>query len=85
MQAVRVTQGRLNNPGEFLFSEDYTHIYIWIPGCKSPDCLRIKPGNPSGERCWGWDGDIDAPTLTPSIHAIGEWHGYLRKGRFESC
>ena len=35
----------------------------------------------------GWDGDLDAPTLSPSLlfkNASGEdlWHGYLRRGEF---
>lgn len=33
---------------------------------------------------WRWDGDEAAPTIEPSIHAVGEWHGYLRAGRLVS-
>ena len=40
---------------------------------------------PDGERLWiwGWDGDLERPTLTPSIdcHADGcGWHGFIREG-----
>lgn len=33
---------------------------------------------------WEWDGNVDKPTLSPSIHRVGHWHGWLRAGRFES-
>lgn len=39
-----------------------------------------KPETPS----WKWNGDIDRPTLLPSIHATGHWHGYLTDGYFKS-
>ena len=29
---------------------------------------------------WTWDGSEDEPTLTPSLHAVGEWHGWVRRG-----
>ena len=46
----------------------------------APDALCI----------WGWDGNLDRPTLTPSINCIAEkdgqptggcgWHGWIRDG-----
>jgi hypothetical protein len=40
---------------------------------------------------WGWDGNIDCPTLTPSINCIAQkdgkptggcgWHGFINAGR----
>ena len=43
-----------------------------------------REGRGIGE--WKWDGNLDEPTLTPSIRRNGacNWHGYLRKGVFES-
>lgn len=29
---------------------------------------------------WGWDGNVDRPTLTPSLHAVGVWHGRVTRG-----
>lgn len=29
---------------------------------------------------WAWDGNEDAPTLSPSLHAVGVWHGWVRHG-----
>jgi hypothetical protein len=39
---------------------------------------------------WGWNGDLEHPTLTPSIHCLAEhdgtpaggcgWHGFIQQG-----
>jgi Family of unknown function (DUF6527) len=29
---------------------------------------------------WSWDGNKDEPTLKPSLHWVGAWHGWVRKG-----
>jgi Family of unknown function (DUF6527) len=34
---------------------------------------------------WQWDGNEDKPTLTPSVHLPGRWHGWFRAGRMVSC
>lgn len=31
---------------------------------------------------WHWDGNLDAPTLTPSINCLRCWHGWLKAGEF---
>lgn len=48
-----------------------------------------------GRDTWEWDGNREAPTLTPSIlkwqldkhgKRVGEhWHGYLTAGVFKLC
>lgn len=30
---------------------------------------------------WSWDGNEAAPTLSPSLHAVGIWHGFVRAGQ----
>ena len=36
------------------------------------------------ELVWNWDGDVDAPTVRPSIRCkITGFHGYLTKGKWE--
>ena len=40
-------------------------------------------GNTTGR--WGWDGNIESPTITPSINVIGRWHGWLRNGILETA
>jgi hypothetical protein len=46
--------------------------------------------NPKALCIWGWDGNIDKPTLTPSINCVAEkdgkptggcgWHGFITCG-----
>ena len=77
--------GGMEKAGDFCFDAAFTHVYVWLPGVSGPDVLQIQKGDPGGPRIWGWDGDQDKPTLTPSISAPGQWHGFLRAGRLESC
>lgn len=74
--------------GDFKFSEDRDHIYIWVPGMSGPDAIRITRDHATYARAssiWLWDGSEDKPTLSPSIHAPGQWHGFLTNGRLQSC
>lgn len=50
----------------------------YIPIVKGP-C----PG--TGHGPWGWDGNYDSPTITPSIWNKGYWHGFFQNGYFKSC
>ena len=47
---------RNNNQGGVMF---------WCPGCKEPHAIGCGEGN--GPR-WQWNGDVNKPTFTPSIH-----------------
>ena len=29
---------------------------------------------------WDWNGDEDRPTLSPSLHQVGDWHGRVQSG-----
>jgi hypothetical protein len=40
----------------------------------------------SARRGWDLTGDsFETITLSPSIHQVGHWHGFLRAGWVESC
>lgn len=39
-------------------------LMFWCPGCDG--CHQINHGAGPGAR-WGWNGDVDKPTFTPSI------------------
>ena len=45
---------------------------------------HIDRKNPCGAR-WSLSGTRDKPTLSPSLHWVGMWHGYLRDGNLQSC
>ncbi len=34
---------------------------------------------------WTISGTWERPTLSPSLHWVDVWHGFLRDGRLESC
>lgn len=58
----------------------------WPDGCMA--CLPINMP-PEAKRAgrgasWGWDGNEEKPTLTPSVHHVGHWHGWVRAGRMAS-
>lgn len=57
-------------------------IYSCPCGCGVQGSLAFKPApSPS----WHWDGDREKPTLQPSVHHVGHWHGWLRAGVWVSC
>jgi hypothetical protein len=73
-------------PGDFeLSGEPPRGLWYRCPcGCRSQGFLAIRPAEPA-HPSWAWDGNREAPTLEPSIHHVGHWHGYLRAGVWESC
>lgn len=48
---------------------------------RNPDLKRDGQGKNGGVPMWDFDGNILAPTFTPSIDCKGCWHGYIEKGR----
>ena len=87
----------LKKPGEFFWlrsREDVvTDLLIFLPGDEggsvAPVPVILGHGALSPTR-WGWNGDLEKPTLTPSIwrnQNVGrnEWHGHLTNGRLVSC
>jgi hypothetical protein len=54
-------------------------------GCGGESYLPAKGYGHSQE--WEWDGNREAPTLTPSVQQVGgcQWHGWLRGGEWVSC
>jgi hypothetical protein len=66
-------------------TSDRRYLYIHLPGEQQWSAIHVRRGGPGGERVWGWDGNENRPTLTPSIHHVGVWHGHLVGGRLNSC
>lgn len=75
-------------PGHFSwdtdFKEGHRYLYLCLPGESQMTAIEVRLGGPGGDRVWGWDGNEDKPTVEPSIHWVGHWHGFLRQGRLES-
>jgi len=82
-------------PGDWQFVDssnvDDAWIYIVIPNGTPEGSLAQLPLVPSTTDSWQWDGNKEAPTLTPSIlhhEHVGNpqsWHGYMTKGELKSA
>lgn len=81
-----IVAAKRTTPGAFKFFSDGDGIsgmnYVCPCGCGALAPLHFKP-RPSPS--WTWDGNKDRPTLSPSVHHVGHWHGWLRAGVWESC
>lgn len=67
-------------------------VHFWCPGCDGAHGVVVE--SPNG---WGFNGDLERPTITPSVLVNGirnpetpEWnaahprcHSYVRDGRIE--
>lgn len=72
-------------PGAFCWrGEPVGRLMFMCPcGCAKLAGVTVKPVAPQG---WDWNGNLDKPTLSPSILIDrGHWHGYLTDGVFKSC
>jgi hypothetical protein len=69
--------------GDFFISESKDAVWIIIPG-SGHTRWPIKEPLENGA-LWKWDGNEDAPTLTPSLHLVGQWHGWMKNGELVSC
>lgn len=41
-------------------------------------------GHDITDRSWNWDGNVDRPTLVPSINCSDCWHGSIEDGEFRN-
>lgn len=81
----RVALGNdIERAGDYAFapydSSPPTHIWLAVPSTKRQagwESARL-PITGGG---WTWNGDIDKPTLSPSVHTVGVWHGWVRDGQ----
>lgn len=55
-------------------------------GCGDPFMIPIQTG-PKQDGSWEWDGNMEVPTLSPSILRIGgcAWHGFFQAGKWNWC
>lgn len=61
-------------------------LHLGCPGCGGAHRIIVeKLADPSGP-LWEWDGNLDAPTVSPSILVRGArhvCHSFLRAGRWQ--
>lgn len=55
-------------------------------GCGAIAPITVGNGfKPGDAPSWNWNGSLDRPTLSPSVHHVGHWHGWLTDGVWRSC
>ena len=65
----------------------FHHADSYITIRYGDDVMNVVTIPISGPKKWDWDGNKDAPTLSPSILIRGKdgqpdlWHGFLRNGK----
>lgn len=60
-------------------------IYFACPNRPGSECSVLLKPWPINAPTWTWDGNEEAPTLTPSINCNGVggcgWHGFIQQGK----
>lgn len=72
--------GQNGQVGDWFIPEDGSSIFIKMPNpAKTVAEWPFKEPLENGS-CWEWDGNRAAPTVTPSLHWVNVWHGWMRAG-----
>lgn len=71
--------------GEPVLRKEHSALAFRCPGCNRPSAITVGIEKESNKHQWKWDGNIEKPTLQPSINCVGccGWHGYLIAGVFK--
>lgn len=56
----------------------------WCPGCDSWHMVDVEKPNVYNAK-WTWNGDVEKPTLSPSVNCVGRCHYFLRDGMLSFC
>lgn len=82
VQGRWVTDGADGQPGDFWFMEGDKWLGFNCPDCGEPAVIPIRLSVEMTRKGWTWDGNREAPTLTPSIMRMSgcRWHGFLQGG-----
>lgn len=57
-------------------------FWFVCPGCKWISAIALRPVSDGSPQSWEFNGNMNAPTLHPSINHVDCWHGWLRDGKF---
>lgn len=70
------------------FREDGGRVLLYLcPGCECTHGADIDQPNPLTGAKWTWNGDVDKPTVSPSVNYPNRprCHFHIREGRIEYC
>lgn len=63
-------------PGTY---EKHASVVYWCPGCLERHSIRLRAeGIPRPS--WEWNGSVDVPTFSPSVHYVGRCHHFVKDG-----
>ncbi|MEN6535517.1 MAG: DUF6527 family protein [Bryobacteraceae bacterium] len=54
----------------------------WCPGCECLHLINIEKPNKQGAQ-WTFDGNVEAPTFSPSINYPGVCHYFIHSGQIQ--
>lgn len=85
LMRLRIDGKELEKAGDFRWSVDNSgkrKLVLMIPASGNNVCYSTwSIGRPDDRgTSWTWDGNTARPTLRPSLHAVGVWHGWVRNG-----
>lgn len=73
------------------------HLWMKLPAQDgrwggSACIIPINPAKNAGGHGWNWDGNVERPTLTPSVfhdpnqpQSHHHWHGFITAGHMVGC
>ncbi len=74
----------LEDIGDFCWhiTEDGNRVLQLIIPRPGGQCFSEWPINHHNDcgATWRWDGNIENPSITPSLNAVHIWHGFVRDG-----
>lgn len=89
--ALYASDDPTENAGKFFFMdtpEGPSLVFACPDGCGDVTAVPVSSPDRASEAAtsWTWDGNREAPTLTPSINRLDgcRWHGFLKAGVWES-
>lgn len=75
------TDCNLEAVGDYYFTTA-GNLVIWLPATANMCLINLtKDEKPK----WKMTGTKECPTLEPSLHVVGHWHGFLKNGQLISC
>jgi hypothetical protein len=78
---VDKVENHLDKPGAIEFRLPYGIAFVCPCGCKNHAWIPVH-GN---LHSWKWNGNMNAPSVSPSIKWGNHWHGYLTDGEWKPC
>lgn len=58
-------------------------IAFTCPGCDCDHAIPVEKPNPANGAMWSFNGDLDRPTFSPSLHLVGFCHSFVTDGRIQ--